>query len=230
MVEVNQELAAKLALSCNILGQEGQSDLTLCHVSARLPGEEYLHMKPSALSLDEVCAEDIIVIDLEGNKLAGQRRRHTEYPIHTEICKLRPEINSVIHTHPPYTTALGAVGGGLHAVSHEGALFVDLPLFTETSELIRTAAQGQAVARCLGQARAVLLQNHGGVVVGQTIEEATVYAILLEKAAGREHLARQFGQPVWSSEQESQRKVEQIYHPGAMQRYWDYFARRAQSS
>lgn len=229
MVEVNQELAAKLALSCNILAHEGHSDIILGHVSVRLPAQEHLHMKPAGLGLEEVRAEDIIVIDLEGNKLAGERKRHSEYPIHTEICKTRPEINSVIHTHPPYATALGAADGELHSIGHEGVLFVNLPLFSETTVLIRTSAQGQAVARCLDRARAVLLQNHGVVVVGQSIEEATLYAIALEKAARMEYLTRQFGQPVWSSKEESLQKVEEIYHPEGIQAFWEYFARRVQS-
>lgn len=226
MVEVNKELAVKLALSCNILANEGHSDITLGHVSARFPGQEYLHMKSRSLGLEEVQAEDIIVIDLEGGQLAGARKRHSEYPIHTEICKARPEINCVIHTHPPYATALGAAGGELHSIGHEGILFVNIPLFTETTVLIRTHDQGKAVASCLGGERAALLQNHGVVVVGQSIEEATVYAILLEKGAIMEYLARQFGSPVWSSEEESRFKVEEIYHPKNIQAFWEYYARK----
>jgi ribulose-5-phosphate 4-epimerase/fuculose-1-phosphate aldolase len=229
MVKIDSELATKLALGCNILAMEGHSDMILGHVSARLPGQEYLHMKPHNLGLEEVRAEDIIIIDLEGNKLAGERDRHTEYPIHTEICKIRPEVNCVIHTHPPYATALGAAGGGLHPINNEAVLFVNPPLFTETTMLIVTPAQGQAVARCLGQARAVLLQNHGVVVVGQSIEEATIYAVLLEKAARQECLTRQFGQPVWSSEEETRRKVEQIFHPRGIERFWQYFARKVEN-
>ena len=226
MVEVNRELAVKLALSCNILANEGHSDITLGHVSARVPGQEYLHMKSRGLGLEEVRAEDVVVIDLEGNQLAGEGKRHSEYPIHTEICKARPELNCVIHTHPPYATALGAAGGRLHSIGHEGVLFVNIPLFTEITALIRTNDQGRAVARCLGGEQAALLQNHGVVVVGQSIEEATVYAILLEKSAIMEYLARQFGSPVWSSEEESRFKAEQIYHPKNIQNFWEYYARR----
>lgn len=229
MVEINPELAAELALSCNILAREGHSDLTLGHVSARLEGQKYLYMSPYGLGLEEVQGEDIILIDLEGNQLAGERRRRTEYPIHTEIYKSRPEINCVVHTHPPYATILGATDGRLHPISHEGSLFIDLPFFKDTTELIRFPGQGQAVAKCLGQARAVLLQNHGIAVVGRSIKEATIYAILLEKAARMELLARQMGPVVWSSEEESLHKVEQIYHSRGIQIFWEYFARRVQS-
>lgn len=229
MAGIDRELAAELALSCNIMAREGHSDLTLGHVSARLEGQEYLHMSPYGLGLEEVRGEDVVLIDLEGNQLAGERRRRTEYPIHTEIYKSRPEINCVVHTHPLYATILGATDGRLHPISHEGSLFIDLPFFKDTTELIRFPAQGQAVAKCLGQARAVLLQNHGIVVVGKNVKEATVYAIVLEKAAKMELLARQIGLIFWSSEEESLHKVEQIYHSRGIQIFWDYFARRVQS-
>jgi ribulose-5-phosphate 4-epimerase/fuculose-1-phosphate aldolase len=225
MIEVNRELALKLAFSCNILALEGHSDITMCHVTARVPNQRYLHMKPSSMGMEEVRAEDIIVIDLEGNKLAGKGRRHAEYPIHTEIYKAREEINCVVHTHPPYAKALGALDGKIHSVSNEGVLFVNLPFFTETTGLIITPNQGEAVAKCLGQARAMLLQNHGVVVVGQSIEEATVYAILLERAARGEHLVRQLGLPVCSSEGEIKNKIELIYNPKNIQIFWDYFVR-----
>ena len=229
MIEIDQEIAAKLALSCNILAREGQADMTLVHVSARLPGQETVYMKPYAMGLDEVTKGDIILLDFEGNKLLGEHRRHTEYPLHTEIYKLRADVNCVIHTHPLYAVILGAAGGQLRPLSHEGTLFLNLPLFKETTELIRTPAQGKAVACALGQARAILLKNHGVVVVGQSIEEATVYAILLEKAAKVEILARQAGPVTWSSEEECLRKIEQIYHPRAMQNYWNYYVRQVEA-
>lgn len=228
MLEINRDLTKKLSLSCNILAREGQTDMTLVHVSARLPGQDMIYMKPYAMGLDEVKKEDIIIIDFEGNKLFGERRRHTEYPLHTEIYKLRTDVNCVVHTHPLFAVILGATGGQLRPISHEGTLFTLLPLFQETTELIRTSAQGEAVARCLGQARALLLKNHGIVVAGQSIEEATVHAILLEKAAKIEILSRQAGSVTWSTMEESRRKVEQIYHARAMQNYWDYFVRQVE--
>ena len=229
MAEIDPELAGKVALSANILAWAGHSDMTFGHVSARLPGQEYLHMTPYGLDLEDVGLENISLIDLEGNELFGERCPR-EYPIHTEIYRQRAEINCVIHTHPPYSIILSAAGGKLRPISHEGAPFTDLPLFTEVNELILTREQGKAVAMCLGQAPAALLQNHGIVVAGRSVEETTIYAILLEKAARTELIARQAGVQFWSSEEESRRKVEQVYHARNIQNIWKYFVRRVQKS
>ena len=92
--------------------------------------------------------------------------------------------------------------------------------------LIRTQSQGQAIARSLGDSREALLLNHGVVVIGRSIEEATIYGILLKKGAEMEYLARQFGGLVWSSEVETQLKVEQIYHDKNIRASWEYYVRR----
>lgn len=225
-VEIDSALATKLALACRILAMSGHGDLTLGHVTARRPGDSYLYMKPAGLGLEEVTPEDIIVIDLEGNKVFGQRQRHSEYPIHTEIYKEYQYINCVIHTHPFYATILGASNISLKPISQDGVLFTNIPVFDETTELIRTSAQGQAVARRLNGHRALLLRNHGVVVVGNSVEEATVYAFLLERAAKVQVVASLLGSTSYSSEEENSRKLEQIYHPANIQAFWDYLVRR----
>lgn len=227
---MNKEFAAKLALACNIVAAEGHSDISLGHLTARLPGEDRIYMKPSGLGLEEITADDIIVIDLDGNKLEGERKRHGEYPIHTEVYRRRPEVNCVVHTHPPYATALGASGATLRPVSHEGVLFAEAPVFRDTTALILDPPQGRAVAECLGQHNALLMQNHGVVVVGTSIEQATVYAVLLEKAARAQFLTSGFGKMIWTTDEEVPFKVEQIYRPDNIHTFFEYYARKLQRS
>jgi ribulose-5-phosphate 4-epimerase/fuculose-1-phosphate aldolase len=229
MAEIDRDLAEKIALSANILAWAGHSDMTFGHVSARLPGQDYLHMTPYGLGLEDVRAENISLIDFAGSNLYGALCPR-EFPIHTEIYRIRVEVNCVIHTHPPQAIIVSASGGNLRPISHEGALFSDLPLFMETSGLILTLAQGKAVAMCLGQARAALLQNHGIVAAGRSVEEATVYAVLLEKAARMELTARQFAVQSWSSEEESRLKVEQVYSERNMRNIWEYLVRRVRQA
>jgi ribulose-5-phosphate 4-epimerase/fuculose-1-phosphate aldolase len=200
--------------------------MTLGHVSARHPDAEHLHMKPKGLGLEEVSGTDIIVIDFEGNKLAGDRQRHGEFPIHTEIYRNRRDVNCVIHTHPIYSVALGATGGRIRPIGHEGALFTDLPIFKETTDLIKTREQGQALTACLGLNRAALMQNHGVVVVGISVEEATLLAIFLEKAIKVQLLAGLMGTPVWSPENECRSKAELHLGQNLVREFWEYYVRR----
>ncbi|MBI4524593.1 MAG: class II aldolase/adducin family protein [Deltaproteobacteria bacterium] len=222
-----KELKETLAYSCNILAQEGHWDNVLGHVSVRIPNQEKILMKPHGFGFEEIRPNHLIVCDLEGNKIEGPHERHSEIFIHTEIYKARPDVQCVVHSHPPYATAFGSLRQPLRPISHEGSIFYEgLPLFDYTTALIRTSELGKEVAKTLGNCRGILMKNHGSTVVGGAIQEATLYAIFLEKAARIQLLASASGEPSWSSDDEAKIKFEQIYTPHRLSSMWDYFVRR----
>lgn len=223
-----KELKETLAYSCNILAHEGHWDNILGHVSVRIPGQERILMKPHSFGFEEIRPQHIIVVDLNGKKVEGKYERHSEVFIHTEIYRARSDVNCVVHSHPPYATAFGALRQPLRPISHEGNVFHGgLPLFDYTTALIRTAELGKEVAKSLGQCRGLLMKNHGSTVVGESIEVTTLHAIFLEKAARIQLLATASGEPSWTSDEESKIKYEQIYTPHRLGTMWDYFVRRA---
>jgi len=181
----HDELKQKLIDAGRILVAEGQDDFTRGHMSVRLPDNpQHFFMKPHSRGLDEITMDNVLTIDLEGQVVAGTSRRHSEVFIHTEIFKARPDVQCVLHTHPPYTIALSATGRPLRCFNQGGALFYEqLGVYKDTINLIRTKEMGAGVARDLGQRRAVLLKNHGIVVTARTIEEMVVSTLMLEEAA-----------------------------------------------
>ncbi len=224
-------LRTVLAQGCRIVAMEGLGDITLGHLSVREPGTDRFWMKPAGLGLEEVTAEDMVLLDFDGKQLAGDRPRHGEFPIHAEVYRRRPDINAVVHVHPLYSTVFSALDEPLRPITHEGALFVPpIPRFTEMTDLILTREQGDAVARTLGGHRAMLLRNHGVVVVGRTVEEAALYAIFLERAAQAQLLARAGGHFQWTSDEEAPLKVEHIYNARLMGYYWQYYLRKLERS
>ena len=104
-----KELKETLAYSCNILAHEGHWDNILGHVSVRIPGQDRILMKPHSFGFEEIRPQHIIVVDLSGKKVEGKYERHSEVFIHTEIYKARSDVNCVVHSHPPYATAFGAL-------------------------------------------------------------------------------------------------------------------------
>jgi L-fuculose-phosphate aldolase len=181
----HDEIKQKLILAGKVLVIEGQDDFTRGHISMRLPDNPSLFfMKPHSVGLDEITLENILTIDLEGSVVAGTSRRHSEVYIHSEIFKARPDVHSVLHTHPTYSIALSATGRPIKAYSQPGALFSDsIGLYSDTINLIRTHEMGARVAKALGPHPAVLLKNHGVVVAAASIEEVVIRTIMLENAA-----------------------------------------------
>lgn len=191
----HEEAKQKLIDAGKILDHEGQADFTRGHVSVRVPGEPSLFfMKPHSVGFDEITMDNILTIDLEGKVVAGTARRHSEVFIHSEIFRIRPDVHSIIHSHPPYAVALSASGRPMRALSQPSAIFYEaLPVYSGTIDLIRTKQMGQGVAEALGPHRAVLLKNHGVVTAGATIEESVIVVLMLENAAMIQMIAEAAG-------------------------------------
>jgi L-fuculose-phosphate aldolase len=219
-------LRGEVTLACRILAVNGQGDTIFGHVSARDPQKRGFWMKPAGLGLEEVGPADLLLVDLDGRVLAGRHPRHIEYPIHAELYRARPDVNAVVHTHPPFATAFSALRTPLRPVSHEACLFVppDVPRFTETTDLILTAELGRSVAKCMSSEWAVLLESHGIVTAGQSVADACVRALLLEKATKVQILAAG-REEAWTTDEEALRKRDHIYHPRAMASIWAYLDR-----
>lgn len=218
-----------LVYACRILAANGHNDTVYGHVSYREAGAPTFWMKPAGMGLDEITPTTLIRLNLQGRIVEGERPCHLEFPIHTEIFRARPAITCVVHTHPIYSIAFAASGQPLRPISHEGAQFTppDVPRFTDTSDLITSRVLGEAVARTMGNSTVCYLINHGIVVAGQTIEQAVVAAINLERACQIQLLACASGLPVcWSSEEDAARKREKIFSATMLRTVWDYYCRR----
>jgi ribulose-5-phosphate 4-epimerase/fuculose-1-phosphate aldolase len=175
---------ADIVTACRVLEQAGQADMVWGHVSIRDPDGRGVWLKGSNLGFDEVTEETVILLSWDGDILEGEAGRHVEYPIHTEIMARRPEINSVVHTHPLYSIAFAATGWPLRALSHEGSHFVppDIPRFDATGDLVKTPELGRALADVLGERLGVLMPHHGITTVGSNVGEAVAAATHLERA------------------------------------------------
>lgn len=174
----------KAAAACRILEMEGHGDMTLGHLSLRDPDGRGFWMKRNAIGLGEVQdADDFVLVNFDGEQIGGDGRCHSEWPIHSEILKARPDINVVVHTHPYFTCVFSATDGDLRPVTLEASYFADrVPMFQGTGALVKSVELGRKLAKALGPALAVFMKNHGVTFCGQSIEAATLVGIWLERA------------------------------------------------
>jgi L-fuculose-phosphate aldolase len=188
-------------------------------------------MKAATLGFDEVGADDVLLVDREGNVLEGTGRRHAEFPIHTELMAAAESIGAVVHTHAPAAVAFAALGVPLRPISHEGTLFVppDIARFAETGDLILTPELGSRVAAAIHERNALLLVNHGIVTAGPDVPTAVLTAVLLDRACRMQLTAMSAGAlEHWSDDPEALSKREHCYGPELLRQAWDYLARRVE--
>lgn len=218
-----------VALGCRVLAHGDQGDFVWGHLSARDPQGRGVWMKAAGYGFEEVTAERVVLVGWDGAVLAGDERRHAEYPIHTEVAGARDDVGAVVHTHSAAAVALGATGAALRPVSHEGTLFTppDVPRFTDTGDLILTRELGRALAACLGGRNAALMVNHGVVVAAADVATAVITTLLLDRACDVQLRVMAAGGPVhYSSDDEARSKRVNCYDDALLRQAWDYLVRR----
>jgi L-fuculose-phosphate aldolase len=226
MQDTNQALE-RLAKACRILEMNGHGDLSLGHVSLRDPRGRGFWLKRNRAGLGEIRGPgDFVLVAFSGEKLAGEGGRHSEWPIHSEILKARPDVQVVAHTHPFNASVFSGSADTLHPFTLDADYFVELPRHADDVALITTPAEGAALAHSLGPHFAVLMGNHGVTFCGTSIEHATCVGVFLEKACRAHLLGRAAGLQanVLRSETRAKRHA-QIMTPAHIEHSWDYFCR-----
>jgi L-fuculose-phosphate aldolase len=229
-VPVDSDSALSLAVDgCRALAAAGQADMVWGHPSVRDPEGRGVWMKASGWGFEEVNASRIVLVSPAGEVRSGAGPRHIEYPIHTEIMAARPDVGAVVHTHSPAACQFAALDVPLLPLDHAGSLFCypDIPRFSLTGGLIKTAALGQAVAAALGDALAILLPQHGIVTAGPDLPSAVMTAVLLDRACRTQLTAMAAGPlRVWGSSEDTIAKRADVWAPKQLQAGYEYLLRQ----
>jgi ribulose-5-phosphate 4-epimerase/fuculose-1-phosphate aldolase len=226
-----RELIETTVRASHVLAAAGLTDMVWGHAAIRDPRDRGVWMKAAGWGFEEIDADRVLLVSPDGAVLEGTGKRHIEYPIHTEVMRLRPDAGCTVHTHAPALSAFASLDTPLLPISHDGVPFCDpqLPRFTQTGALIANAGLGAALARTLGDANACLMPSHGAVTVGPDAETAVMYAVLLERACRTQLMAMAAGCPkIWSDPAEAELKREQVWNANQRRAGWDYLLRVAE--
>lgn len=186
------QLKGTIATAIDILAWE-LSDM-MGHVSARTPdGNHFLlrHIRPP---IDPTVPEDdVLEFDLEGNRISGLREGTGpgfEIYFYTTPYKAFKNIGGIVHCHPAMAVALAAVGQQVVGILHRHK-FEEVPIVPWVYGSL--PEHGEIVTKALEKCCAVVIEGHGAVVTGETLEEACVNMLQLERAAKMTMLAAPLG-------------------------------------
>jgi L-ribulose-5-phosphate 4-epimerase len=227
---VSADLIETVVRANRALGAGGQSDLIWGHASVRDPGGRGAWMKAAGWGFEEITAARVVLVSSDGDVLAGDGRRHIEYPIHTEVYRRRGDVGAVVHSHAAAAVAFATLDAPLRPLSHDGAWFADpdIPRFRETGSLIQDSELGRALATAIGDGPGCLIPHHGLVTVGETAAEAVMRAVCLERACQIQLLAMSAGGPhTWSDAAEVERKRAEVWNSQQVDAAFDYLCRLA---
>ena len=217
-----------LARACRILEMEGHGDMTLGHLSLRDPAGRGFWMKRNRIGLGEVLGpDDFVLVGWDGEKIAGSGGRHSEWPIHSEILRVRADVQVVAHTHPFHACVFSASLDPLAPSTLDADYFVAVPRHEDEVALITTKDEGAALARALGLHVAVFMASHGVTFCGTSVMHATCVGVFLEKACKAQLAGLGAGFcPGLPNAATRLRRHGQIMTPTHWEHSWNYFCRK----
>jgi L-ribulose-5-phosphate 4-epimerase len=183
---------------------------TAGNVSARVPSADLLVIKPSGVPYDDLRPDDMIVCDLDGNVVEGDRRPSSDTAAHAYVYRHMPEVGGVVHTHSAYGVAWAARREPVPCVTTMQADEFGGEIPIGPFALIGDDSIGRGIVETLrsSRSRAVLMANHGPFTVGRTAKEAVKAAVMCEDVCRSVHLARSLGDPVPIPQSD----IDSLYH------------------
>ena len=174
------------------LVKHGLVVLTWGNVSAKDEETGLVVIKPSGVPYNTMKAEDMVVVDIEGNVIEGRYRPSSDLPTHLYLYKQYTTLGGIVHTHSTYATAFAQSGREITAygTTHADAFYGNVPCARElTDEEIDEAYEqntGKVIAEAISDVEAIpamLVKNHGVFTWGSTPEKAVENAVTLEEVA-----------------------------------------------
>ena len=186
------ELRQALVEICHRLYQKGMIAAGDGNVSAKLDDERVL-VTPTGFHKGFIRESDLVIVDVHGRVLRGERKPSSEFLMHELVYLERPEMHAVVHAHPPITVGLALAGVSLaQCVLSETCLvlgaILTAPYSTPTTEEVPNVLRP-----FVRQSNAVVMDRHGALTYGRSLDEAYNRMEAMEHAAKITHAARVIG-------------------------------------
>jgi len=218
-------LKGRLAAAFRIFGKYGFDEGVAGHITLRDPVDpSTFWVNPFGVAFSLIKASDLILVNEEGEIIDGGPVRllnSAAYMIHSAIHQARPDVNAAAHSHSIYGRSFCSLGRQLDTITQDSCAFHnDHVLYDSFNGIVLAEEEGRNIARALGPKKAALLQNHGLLTVGQTIEETVFWFVSLDKCCHAQLLADaaaagRGGQPVKITEEDAQFTYKTVGTPRA---------------
>ncbi|GAQ51402.1 class II aldolase/adducin family protein [Streptomyces acidiscabies] len=198
-VEEEREIRKReLAAAFRLFARFGFSEGVAGHITARDPGNpSAFWVNPFGMSFSQIRVSDLILVDHDGTLLEGRRPvNNAAFCIHSEVHRARPDVVAAAHTHSLHGKAFSSLGIPLEPITQDScAFFEDHGIYSDYRGVVNDTEEGRRIGVALDGGKAVVLQNHGLLTVGESVAEAAWYFITMERSCQAQLLAMAAGKP-----------------------------------
>ncbi len=194
-----QHRKERLASVFRVFSKFGFEEGLAGHVTARDPElEDHFWVNPFGVPFGHIKTSDLLLVDHDGNIVEGRHPlNQAAFAIHSRVHKARPDVVAAAHTHSLYGKSWSSLGRLLDPLTQDScAFFEDHSLFDDFTGVVFDTDEGDRIGDALGDNKAVILQNHGLLTVGHSVDEAAWWFITMERTCQSQLLAEAAGKPV----------------------------------
>ena len=188
-----------LAAAYRLIALFGWDDLVFTHLSLRVPNEPgHFLINPYGWFFEEITASSLVKVDHSGRPLQDRpvAINPAGFVIHSTVHAARPQVHCVMHTHTPHGIAVSAQAGGLRPLSQQAGFVLSSLAYHDYEGVALRDAERPRLAADLGQARFLILRNHGLLSCGRSVAEAFQAMYTMEAACRIQVLAQSGGGPL----------------------------------
>ena len=196
--EVRKDRKNKLAAALRLFGKFGFDEGVAGHITVRDPEHlDHFWVNPMGRSFKQMRVSDLLLVSHTGEVVEGEGLLNgAAFTIHSQVHMSNPAINAAAHSHSVYGKAFSALGKTLAPLTQDACAFYDdHVLFDDFSGVVLDNTEGERIAAALGDCKAAILQNHGLITVGETIDAAAWWYITMERTCQAQLLAEAAGSP-----------------------------------
>lgn len=192
--EEREYLKGRLAAAFRIFAKYGFDEGVAGHITLRDPVEpDCFWVNPFGTAFALMKKSDLILVDHSGKVIDGGPNRllnTAAYMIHAAIHTARPDVNCAAHSHSLYGRTFCTLGRPLDMLTQDSCAFHDdHVVYDSFNGVVLAEKEGKDIAACLGNKKAALLQNHGILTAGKTVEEAVFWFVSLDKCCYNQLMA-----------------------------------------
>jgi L-fuculose-phosphate aldolase len=214
-----------LAACCRILAREGHESGLAGQVTARSDRPGAWWTLQFGYGFEEATPERMVMVDEDLRPLSGGRP-NPGVRFHIWIYRKRPDVQAIVHTHAPYASALAATGQPLKTIHMDSAMLHGTAHLPEWPGVPVADDEGRIISAALGDAKTILLANHGLLAAGSSVEEATYLAVFFERAARMQLRAMAAGGFKEVRRELAEEAREFLLQPSIVRGTFAYWARR----
>ena len=196
--EIRKDRKEKLSAALRLFGKLGFDEGVAGHITVRDPGQtDHFWVNPMGKSFKQMKVSDLLLVSHEGEVVEGKGLlNRAAFTIHSQIHMAHPEVTAAAHSHSVYGKAWSSLGRLLDPITQDSCAFYNNhTLFNDFRGVVLDTSEGEKLAAALGNNKAIILQNHGLLTVGESVDEAAWWYITMERSCQAQLLAEAAGIP-----------------------------------